>query len=177
MNIILEDFRQHRSDIFAWGFWALLIYRVGTIRSRVKSPLIRKMWGGLHKLGSKWAELAFGISIGINVKVGRRFTIEHFGGIIIHNDVVIGDDVVIRQGVTLGIRRIDAPHDAPRIGSRVNIGAGAKILGRIEVGDDVNIGANAVVLGDVPAGCTAVGVPAQIGPAKSRTPNPFRAVE
>ena len=162
MNIIVEDFRQHRRDVFAWGFWALLIYRLGYARTRFRSALIRKPWGALHKLAAKWAELAFGISIGINVKIGRRFTIEHFGGIIIHNDVVIGDDVIIRQGVTLGNRRLHEPLDAPVIGSRVNIGAGAKILGRVLVGDDVNVGANAVVLKDVPDGCNAVGVPARI---------------
>jgi serine O-acetyltransferase len=162
MNIILEDYIQHRKDPFAWGFWALLIYRLGAARTRFKSPFIRKPWGAVHKLAAKFAELAFGISIGINVKIGRRFTIEHFGCIIIHNDVVIGDDVVIRQGVTLGNRRLSAPLDAPIIGSRVNIGAGAKILGRIIIGNDVNIGANAVVLIDVPDDCIAVGVPAKV---------------
>jgi serine O-acetyltransferase len=162
MNIIVEDFRQHRKDIFAWGFWALLIYRLGYARVRFQSPFIRKPWGALHKLAAKFAELAFGISIGINVKIGRRFTIEHFGCIIIHNDVVIGDDVIIRQGVTLGNRRLSQPLDAPVIGSRVNIGAGAKILGRVIVGDDVNIGANAVVLQDIPRNSNAVGVPAKV---------------
>jgi serine O-acetyltransferase len=162
MNIIAEDFIQHRKDPFSWGFWALLIYRLGAARMRFKSPLIRKPWGAAHYLGAKFAELVFGISIGINVKIGRRFTIEHFGCIIIHNDVVVGDDVVIRQGVTLGNRRLSAPLDAPIIGSRVNIGAGAKILGRLTIGDDVNIGANAVVLVDVPSNCVAVGVPAII---------------
>ncbi|MCW6511592.1 serine O-acetyltransferase [Lichenifustis flavocetrariae] len=171
MNIIVEDFKQHRCDPFAWGFWALLIYRLGYARTRFKSPLIRKPWGAIHKLAAKWAELAFGISIGINVKIGRRFTIEHFGCIIIHNDVVIGDDVIIRQGVTLGNRRLDAPLDAPVIGSRVNIGAGAKILGFVKIGDDVNIGANAVVLADVPDQCNAIGVP-----AKSVAKSPSRSM-
>ena len=173
MKIILEDFRQHRSDIFAWGFWALLIYRIGALRTQIKTPLIRKPWGLLHKLGSVWAELAFGISIGINAKIGRRFTIEHLGGIVVNNDAVIGDDVIIRQGVTLGNRRLSAPNDAPIVGSRVNIGAGAKILGAVRIGNDVAVGANAVVLCDVPDGCRAVGVPARIivpklGAAQSR---------
>jgi serine O-acetyltransferase len=162
MNIVIEDFIQHRKDVFAWGFWALLIYRLGSARTRFKNPFIRKPWGAVHKVAAKFAELAFGISIGINVKIGRRFTIEHFGEIIIHNDVIIGDDVVIRQGVTLGNRRLSAPLEAPIIGSRVNIGAGAKILGRVNIGDDVNIGANAVVLTDVPSGSNAVGVPAVV---------------
>jgi serine O-acetyltransferase len=167
MNIIAEDFIQHGKDPLSWGFWALLIYRLGSIRSRFTNPLIRKPWGAVHYVAAKWAELAFGISIGINVKIGRRFTIEHFGCIIIHNDVVIGDDVIIRQGVTLGNRRLAEHLDAPIIGSRVNIGAGAKILGRVVIGDDVNVGANAVVLIDVPNGCNAVGVPAIVKTRKA----------
>jgi serine O-acetyltransferase len=162
MNIIVEDFVQHGRDPFAWGFWALLIYRLGSARTRFESPYVRKPWGAAHYIAVKFAELMFGISIGINAKIGRRLTIEHFGCIIVHNCVVIGDDVTIRQGVTLGNRRLAAPLDAPIIGSRVNIGAGAKVLGRITIGDDVAIGANAVVLEDVPSGCVAVGVPAVI---------------
>jgi AcrR family transcriptional regulator len=69
---------------------------------------------------------------------------------------------IIRQGVTIGNKRIDQPHAAPVIGHRVNIGAGAKILGAIRIGDDAEIGANAVVLRDVPAGAIAVGVPARV---------------
>ena len=82
----------------------------------------------------------------MDAKIGRRLIIEHFGCIIIHNNAIIGDDVVIRQGVTIGNRSIDRPLDVPHIGNRVNIGAGAKLLGPITIGDDVNIGANAVVL-------------------------------
>lgn len=162
IGLIMEDFRQHRCDVLAWGFWALLIHRLGTERKRFKTPLIRKPWGAVHRLASAWAEAAFGIAIGINVQIGRRLTIEHSGGIVIHNDAVIGDDVIIRQGVTLGNRRLAAPNDAPVVGCRVNIGAGAKILGGIRLGDDVSVGANAVVLQDVPNGCVAVGIPARI---------------
>ena len=75
--------------------------------------------------------------------------IEHFGGIVVHGSSVIGDDCIIRQGVTIGNRRLDDPLGAPTLGSRVNVGAGAKILGRVTIGDDVNIGANAVVITDI----------------------------
>lgn len=78
-------------------------------------------------------------------------------------DAVIGDDVIIRQGVTIGLRRAGV-RGAPRIGNRVDIGAGAKILGSIVIGDDVVIGANAVVLKDVPPEFIAVGIPARILP-------------
>jgi serine O-acetyltransferase len=90
---------------------------------------------------------------------------QHFGDIIISGDTVFGDDVVIRNGVTVGLRRTGI-RGAPRIGNRVDIGAGAKILGDIVIGDDVAIGANAVVLQDVPAHSIAVGIPAQVRPRR-----------
>lgn len=80
----------------------------------------------------------------------------------IHGNCVIGEDCIIRQGVTLGNRYLEHPFEAPKLGDRVNIGAGAKILGGVIIGDDVNIGANAVVLSDIPPGQTAVGIPAKI---------------
>jgi serine O-acetyltransferase len=106
--------------------------------------------------------MLFGITIGVAANIGQRLTIEHSGAIVIHGCAEIGDDCVIRQGVTIGNRRMDAPFDAPKIGNRVNIGAGAKILGGVTIGDDVSIGANAVVIKDIPAGAIAVGVPAKI---------------
>lgn len=168
MNIVREDFRQHKHDVFAWGFWALLIYRFGSARDRFSSPFIRKPWGAVHKIGLIFSELVFGISIPISARIGRRLTIEHFGSIIIHYNTVIGDDVTIRQGVTLGNRWATDSADAPTIGSRVNIGAGAKVLGKIIIGDDVNIGANAVVLTDVPSNAIAVGVPAVVKKPRSK---------
>jgi len=88
--------------------------------------------------------------------------IEHQSAIIIHGNCTIGDDCIIRQGVTLGNRYLEKPLESPQLGDRVNVGAGAKILGKVNLGDNVNIGANAVVLSDVPAGKTAVGIPAKI---------------
>jgi serine O-acetyltransferase len=122
----------------------------------------------LHLVLAKLAEMFCGVTIGVSAKIGRRLIIEHSGAIVVHGNAVIGDDCIIRQGVTIGNQRMDRPFDAPRIGNRVNIGAGAKILGAVQVGDDVDIGANAVVITDVPAGALAVGVPARIilrGPA------------
>lgn len=164
MSQFREDLGCYQEGILAQGFWALQFHRFGSLRTRFRSPWVRKPWGVLHQVLVKVSEIAFGISIGRNVPIGRRLVIEHFGNIIIHNDCSIGDDVIIRQGVTLGNRRLDRPLDAPVIGSRVNIGAGAKILGRVIIGDDVLIGANAVVLCDVPPNSIAVGVPARVRP-------------
>jgi serine O-acetyltransferase len=87
---------------------------------------------------------------------------------VVHGASVIGDDVVLRQGVTLGMRDMTSVNSAPNIGSNVDIGAGAKILGPVHVGNGAAIGANAVVLEDVPPGGLAVGVPARVIDASKR---------
>ena len=84
---------------------------------------------------------------------------------------MIGDDVIVRNGVTLGLRRTGV-EGAPIIGNRVDIGTGAKVLGPVRIGDDVAIGANAVVLTDVPSNSIAVGVPAVVRPRKKRAVQP-----
>lgn len=157
-----EDLRVYREGLLAQGFWALQIYRFGNARFRFKSRLIRLPWGALHCVLSKFSEIFFGIYIGVSAKIGKRLIIEHFGNIIIHGAAVIGDDCIIRQGVTIGNRYIDFPYDAPVLGNFVNVGAGAKIIGKVKIGDSVSIGANAVVIRDIPSGCVAVGVPAVI---------------
>ncbi|NMM08030.1 serine O-acetyltransferase [Polaromonas sp.] len=157
-----EDLRVAQEGSLSLGFWALQVYRMGHLRYRFRSRLVRWPLAALHLVLAKLAEMLCGITIGVSAKIGRRLVIEHSGAIVVHGHAVIGDDCIIRQGVTIGNRRRDRPQDAPHIGHRVNIGAGAKILGSVRVGDDAEIGANAVVLVDVPAGAVAVGVPARI---------------
>lgn len=157
-----EDLRVAREGIFSLGFWALQIYRFGHLRYSFSSRPIRIILGVLHFPLYKAAEIFCGATIGVAARIGRRLIIEHSGAIVIHGNAVIGDDCIIRQGVTIGNRRLDAPFDAPILGSRVNVGAGAKILGAVRVGDDAQIGANAVVIRDVPPGSIAIGVPARI---------------
>jgi serine O-acetyltransferase len=166
---IREDYRAHREGLLSPGFWTLTVHRFGIARKRVRWRVVRIPWAILHVFLSKVCQTLFGIYIGPNTVIGRRLTIEHFGCIIIHSDATIGDDVIVRQGVTIGNRHIEHPRDVPRIGNRVNIGAGAKVLGPVTIGDDVSIGANAVVLTDVPSGCIAVGVPASIRKRKARS--------
>jgi serine O-acetyltransferase len=84
--------------------------------------------------------------------------IHHFGGIIVNSEASIGEYCTLYHGVTLG--DLGGWGGSPRVGNRVMIGAGAKLLGDIEISDDCHIGANAVVRTSVPAGCLAVGVPA-----------------
>jgi serine O-acetyltransferase len=160
--LLREDYSGYKEGVLAQGFWALRINRFSASTRRFPFAPIRIPAKILHRLVSKLSQIFFGIYIGANVQIGRRCIIEHFGDIIVHSEVVMGDDVRLRQGVTIGNKGDEAPLDVPRIGNRVNIGAGAKILGPITIGDDVDIGANAVVITDVPAGCIAVGVPAKI---------------
>lgn len=112
-------------------------------------------------------EITTGISIPAEARIGKGLRIHHFGGIIIHSDVVIGVECTIYQGVTIG--DLGGRGGVPRIGSRVNMGAGAKLIGPIEVGDDCQIGANAVVRTSIPPGCLAVGVPAVVKARKTTT--------
>lgn len=162
IKLIIEDLKSQREGLLSQGFWALLCYRLSHPRTRCRIPVVKQVWYILNRLCGKLVEITTGIMLPESAKLGRRLTIEHFGSIIVHGASVIGDDCVIRQGVTIGIRSMDRPMEAPKIGNRVQVGAGAKLLGAITVGDGAVIGANAVVIQDVPAGAIAVGVPAQI---------------
>jgi serine O-acetyltransferase len=147
------------------GFWVMVVYRFGRWRYRVRPAAARKPLSLIYRCLKVLVQVLTGIDLPCEATVGRRFRIDHFGGVIVSGDAVLGDDVVIRNGVTIGLRHREDP-GSPVIGNRVDIGAGAKILGRIRVGDDVIIGANAVVIRDVPANSIAVGVPARILPSK-----------
>lgn len=165
-----EDWRTYDRDWQRQGMWVMLVYRFGRWRYTVKPRLLRLPLSFLYKLLKVLSQILTGIDLPCEVIVGRRFLIEHFGDIIISGDTVFGDDVVIRNGVTVGLRRTNE-RGAPVIGNRVDIGTGAKILGKITVGDDVAIGANAVVIADIPPNSLAVGVPARIIP-RNRTGSP-----
>ena len=156
-----EDLKTHKGDWSCQGFWVMIVYRFGCWRYTIKSALIRKPFSLLYKVLYKFIQVITGIELPCEVAVGKNFRIDHFGGIIISGFASFGDNCVIRDGVTVGLRRVDDPV-APQIGHNVDIGTGAKVLGGITVGDHVAIGANAVVLEDVPSNSIAVGVPARI---------------
>jgi serine O-acetyltransferase len=162
---IREDWRNYECQWTRQGFWVMLVYRFGNWRYRIRNRPIRLPFSFAYRLLKLFSEILTGIDLPCEAKVGRRFRIDHFGGIIISGDAVFGDDCVIRNGVTVGLRHTGL-RGAPVIGHRVDIGAGAKVLGSIRIGDDVAIGANAVVIADVPSNSIAVGVPAKIRPRK-----------
>lgn len=158
---IREDWQAHDRNWSRHGFWALVVYRFGRWRYGIRSRAVRMPFSFVYKLLKFFADALLGIEIPCETAIGRRFTIEHTGAIVLSGDAVFGDDCVVRQGVTVGLRHRNQ-RGSPRLGNRVDIGAGAKVLGSIRIGDDVAIGANAVVLCDVPDGCVAVGVPAVV---------------
>jgi serine O-acetyltransferase len=112
-------------------------------------------------LQSRMSEL-FQVDIHPATKIGRGVFIDHGTGIVIGETAVIGDDVSMLQGVTLGGTGAERGDRHPKIGKGVLLGAGAKVLGNISIGDYAKIASGSVVLKEVPAGCTAAGVPARL---------------
>ena len=168
MELLREDYHAHARDWTRPGFRAMAVYRFGVWRMRVRSKLLRVPLSFLYRRLFVRVRNGYGIELPYSAKVGRRVVIEHQSGIVIHGNCVIGNDCHIRQGCTMGNKTLERPFDAPRLGNGVNVGAGSKILGAVTIGDGASIGANAVVVKDVPAGATAVGIPAKILAADER---------
>jgi serine O-acetyltransferase len=137
------------------GFHAMLIHRAS-----------HRLW----QVGFKWlarfvshfGRWVTGIEIHPGAQIGRRFFIDHGMGVVIGETALIGDDCTLYHGVTLGGTSWAKGKRHPTLGKGVVVGAGAKILGPIEIGDGAKIGSNAVVVKAVPAGATAIGIPARI---------------
>jgi serine O-acetyltransferase len=106
-----------------------------------------------------WSAVA-GCEIPLSATIGGGLLLPHPNGIVIHPDVRIGPNCLLFQQVTLGTT--SGAHGVPCLGGHVDVGAGARILGPVRIGNHARIGANAVVLSDVPAGATAVGIPARV---------------
>jgi serine O-acetyltransferase len=136
------------------GFHARLVHR-----------LAHRLWGWglkwLARFTSHIGRWLTGIEIHPGARIGRRFFIDHGMGVVIGETAEIGDDVTLYHGVTLGGTTWNQGKRHPTLGDGVVVGAGAKILGPIHIGNGAKVGSNAVVVKDVPAGCTAVGIPAR----------------
>jgi serine O-acetyltransferase len=111
---------------------------------------------------SQATRLFTGVEIHPGAVIGRRMFIDHAMGVVIGETAVVGDDVMLYHGVTLGGRSLERVKRHPTIEDGVTIGAGARVLGPITVGAGARIGANAVVVQDVPAGAVVVGVPGRV---------------
>ena len=141
--------------MFFKGFLSLQIYRISN-----------KLWKDgratiAHFLQSRVSEL-FQIDINPAARIGRGVFLDHGTGIVIGETAVVGDDCSILQGVNLGGTGAERGDRHPKIGKGVLLGAGAKVLGNIEIGDYAKIASGSVVLKPVPAHCTAAGVPARL---------------
>ena len=139
--------------------------------------LTHRMWRepGLRlpaRLISQLARFLTGIEIHPGAQLGRRLFIDHGMGVVVGETAMVGDDVVLFHGSTLGGKSMKRGKRHPTLGDGVVVGAGAKILGPVWIGDGARIGANAVVVKDVPAGAVAVGVPAVVRSA----PQPPEAI-
>ncbi len=165
LNNLRDDLRTYDGDWTRQGFWVMVVYRFGRWRYGLRIPFFRRAASLLYKLSYKGVQVLTGIELPCEATIGKGFRIDHFGGIVISGYARFGDHCILRNGVTVGLKNVEEPL-APVLGHHVNIGAGAKILGPIQVGDHVDIGANAVVLHDVPSHSIAVGIPARIIPRK-----------
>ena len=125
-------------------------------------PLWRWGWRWLARWLSHWSRWFTGIEIHPGASIGRRVFIDHGMGVVIGETAEVGDDCTLYHGVTLGGVNWEKTKRHPTLGKAVVVGAGAKILGPVLVGDAAKVGSNAVVVRDVPAGATAVGIPARI---------------
>ena len=124
------------------------------------------LWTHKLKLFARWlSQLArglTGIEIHPGATIGQGLFIDHGMGVVIGETAIVGDDVTLYHGVTLGGTSLNKGKRHPTIGDRVTIGAGAKVLGNITIGSDSRIGANAVVVKSAPENSVVVGVPGQI---------------
>jgi serine acetyltransferase len=159
---IAEDWKAHGRDWTRPGFQAVAVHRFGNWRMRLQPKLVRAPFSVIYRALYRGVRNFYGIELPYTTQVGRRVIIEHQSGIVIHGNSVIGDDCILRHNVTLGNRNLAHPLEAPRLGTGVNVGAGAKILGGVVIGNGAQIGANAVVCKDVPGGAIAVGIPARV---------------
>ncbi len=144
------------AEVFLYaGFWAILFYRITHILHYIGIPFI-------PRLLSQLARFITGIEIHPGAVIGPGLFIDHGMGVVIGETAVVGTNVLLFHGVTLGGISSQTGKRHPTVGDNVFIGAGARILGNIHLGDNCRIGAQSVVLKDVPPDATAVGIPAKI---------------
>jgi len=137
------------------GLQALIAYRIAHFFYRLQLFFLARSISQLSRF-------ATGIEIHPGARIGKGLFIDHGMGVVIGETTIIGDNVLLYQGVTLGGTGLVKGKRHPTIGNNVVIGTGAKVLGNVTVGDNSYIGANAVVIKDVPPNSTVVGVPGRI---------------
>ncbi len=134
------------------GFHAIILHRIAHALYKKKFFLLARLISQINRFFTQ-------IEIHPGAVIGEGFFIDHGAGVVIGETTVIGDNVTLYQGVTLGGTGKEKGKRHPTIGNNVIISAGAKVLGSFTVGDNVRIGAGSVVLKEMPPNCTVVGVP------------------
>lgn len=129
----------------------------------------KSIWGVWYRIRLNHFSAKTHIQIPTAAQIGKGLYIGHFGRIILHPDVILGDNVNLSTGITLGVTRRGEKQGAPIIGNRVWIGANAVIVGKVKIGDDVLIAPNAYVNTDIPSHSIVIGNPAVIHPADMAT--------
>lgn len=137
------------------GLHALILHRIAHKLNYWKIPLIPRIISNISRLIT-------GIEIHPAARIGRRFFIDHGMGVVIGATTIIGDDVLLYQGVTLGGTGNEHGKRHPTLGNNIVVGAGAKVLGNIQIGDNSRIGAGSVVIDHVPENSTVIGVPGRV---------------
>ncbi len=149
------------------GFHAVCVHRFSHVLYKMRIPLI-------PRLISQVVRFLTGVEIHPGAKIGAGFFIDHGMGVVIGETAVIGNNVTIYQGVTLGGTGKETGKRHPTIGNNVVIGAGAKILGNIMIGDNVKVGAGSVVIRSIPDNSTVIGVPGMIVRQEGKIPDPAK---
>lgn len=137
------------------GLHALIMHRIAHKLNYWKIPLIPRILSNISRFFT-------GIEIHPAARIGRRFFIDHGMGVVIGATTIIGDDVLLYQGVTLGGTGNEHGKRHPTLGDNIVVGSGAKVLGNIEIGSNSRIGAGSVVVDSVPENSTVVGIPGRI---------------
>jgi len=137
------------------GFHALVAHRIIHRMWTAKIPVLPRFFS---EIVHRWT----GIDIHPGATLGQGVFIDHGTGVVIGSTAIVGDNVTLYQGVTLGGTSLQRTKRHPTIGNNVTVGSGAAILGDITIGDNVKVGANSVVVKDVPANATVVGIPGRV---------------
>ena len=160
---VREDWRIHHRDWTLPGFRAVTVYRYGNWANGRPKGILQSILCSVHRVMYRYVRNQYGIELPATTRVGRRLLLGHQSGIVIHPHAEIGDDCMIRQNVTIGSATPDRVfQEAPKLGNRVQVGAGAVIVGKVTIGDGARIGPTAVVLTDVPAGASVFVAPPRI---------------
>jgi serine O-acetyltransferase len=160
LRLVREDHVINSDGFLTPGFYAVATHRFGAWAEVASLPgVVRTLLLRAHDLAYVLVRNTFGIELPRTVRLGRRVRFAHQHGVVIHPWATIGDETLVRHGVTLGARSTDPAKyrdQAPTVGRRVMLGVGCVVAGPIFVGDDARIGPNAVVFTDVPANASVL---------------------